>query len=78
MNTRYRATHLKSVLSEQGRKQAWLAAKVGVSPRLIGYILTGERTASAEVAARIALALGVPLFFVFDCTDVHESIEVAA
>lgn len=67
------ATHLKSVLSAQGRKQTWLAKQAGVSQRLISYLLTGERTASAEVAERIALALGVPLFFVFDTTDIVEN-----
>lgn len=70
MSTRYQSTHLKTVLSDQGRKQSWLAARAGISPRLLAYIVSGERTASAEVATQIAAVLGVPLFFVFATTDV--------
>lgn len=72
MSTRYQATHLKTILSDQGRKQAWLATKVGISPRLLAYIVSNERTASESVAERIALALGVPLFLVFDTTEIVE------
>lgn len=67
---RYRATHLKTVMDEQGRKRAWLARKAGVSESMVRFILAGERTASHDVASRISLAVGVPISFVFDGTDV--------
>jgi transcriptional regulator with XRE-family HTH domain len=70
---RYRATHLKAIMDEQGRKRSWLARKVGVSESFIRFILSGERTVSEEVAERIATALGVPLFFAFDGTDVPDN-----
>ncbi len=63
---RYRATHLAAVLEEQGRRRDWLAATVGISPALVSMILSGERWASEDVAERIARALGVPLFLVFE------------
>ena len=65
-------TKLRSVLDEQGRKRAWLARKAGVSESLIRFLLADppKRTVGEPVAERIALALGVPLFLVFDGTDV--------
>lgn len=59
-------------MDEQGRKRTWLARKVGVSESFVRFILSGERTVSPELAERIATALGVPLFFAFDGTDVPE------
>lgn len=70
---RYRATdHLRTVLREQGRKRSWLARQAGISPTLLHYLMSGERTAAAAVAERISLALGVPLFLLFERTGMSE------
>lgn len=66
---RYRATGLSSVLDDQGRKRAWLARTVGVSHSLIQMIESGQRTASPDVADRIASAMGVPMAVIFAGTE---------
>lgn len=64
--TRYQAINLRAVLQAQGRKKEWLANEAGISPSLVTMLLSGKRTVSEEVAERIARAVGVPLFLIFE------------
>lgn len=65
VNRRYVATHLGDVLDSQGRKQRWLAARIGVSGGYISLIIAGERTVDREMGERIAALLDVPFFLLF-------------
>ncbi len=64
-NQRYVATHLGDVLESQGRKQCWLAGRIGVSGGYISLIIAGERTVDRATGERIAALLGVPFFLLF-------------
>lgn len=70
---RYVATNLDRVLTEQGRLRSWLAAEVGVSRSLITLIAKGHRTVSRDLGERIATAIGVPFFVLFDVRESSES-----
>jgi transcriptional regulator with XRE-family HTH domain len=62
---RYRATHLGAVLECQGRKQRWLAERLGVSGGYISLIVAGERTVDRAQGEQIAALLDVPFFLLF-------------
>ncbi len=64
-NRRYLATHLGDVLQSQGRKQRWLAERLGVSGGYVSLIIAGERTVDRETGERIAALLDVPFFLLF-------------
>lgn len=68
--TRLRATHLKSVFDGQGRQLKWLSKRVDLSEPFMSRVISGERTIGADKAQLIAEALGVPLFLLFEATDV--------
>lgn len=80
-DTKYIATNLDRVLTEQGRLRSWLAAEVGVSRSLITMIAKGQRPVNREMGERIATSIGVPFFVLFDVrnrsTDVREVARVA-
>lgn len=80
-HTKYIATNLDRVLTEQGRLRSWLADEVGVSRSLITMIAKGQRSVSRELGERIATAIGVPFFVLFDVrersNDVREVAQVA-
>jgi transcriptional regulator with XRE-family HTH domain len=59
------ATHLGDVLESQGRKQRWLAERIGVSGGYVSLIIAGERTVDRETGERIAALLDVPFFLLF-------------
>ena len=61
-----RAEELRSLLAMQGRRKDWLAAQAGVSPSLLSHALAGRRSVSGSVAERMAAALQVPVFLVFE------------
>lgn len=67
---RYRATGLAQTLQEQGRHQRWLARKLGVHESMVSRIVAGERPASEMQAQRISELLMVPLFLLFELTNV--------
>jgi transcriptional regulator with XRE-family HTH domain len=54
---------IKLVLDEQGRRQEWLAARLGVTPTTVNRWLKGKRRIDMASANRIAQELNVPLFF---------------
>lgn len=67
MNTelRFTGTKIGEVLHEQGRRQDWLAAKVGVTPATVNRWIRGSRSVDQISAQRISAALGVPFFLLF-------------
>jgi hypothetical protein len=63
---RYVATNtLDAVMTAQGRKQAWLAARLGVSTSLLCLIIGGARTVDRARGDLIAATLGVPFGLLF-------------
>ena len=64
-NRRYKATHLGAVLECQGRKQRWLAERIGVSGGYVSLIIAGERTVDRKQGEQIAELLDVPFFLLF-------------
>lgn len=62
--TRISGTKIGDVLTAQGRRQDWLAERVGVSPAAVNRWVKGSRTVDIETARRIAEILDVPLFLV--------------
>ena len=84
MNTnppRYTSRTLAQVIAHQGRRQDWLAKRTGLSESMLSMVLSGQRTINEESAQRIAAAVQVPIFLLFDVTigtehadDVKETI----
>jgi hypothetical protein len=63
---RYVATaNLSAVLAAQGRKQAWLAQRLGVSTSLLCLIIGGAKTVNRERGQQIADTLGMPFALLF-------------
>ena len=62
---RYLATNLGHVLESQGRKQCWLAERVGVSGAYVSLIVGGERTVDRATGEHMATLLDVPFFLLF-------------
>jgi hypothetical protein len=63
---RYVATaNLAAVLAAQGRKQSWLAERLGVSSSLLCLIIGGAKTVGRDRGQQIADALGVPFGLLF-------------
>lgn len=69
---RYRATGLAETLRDQGRHHRWLARKLGIHESIVSRVVSGERTVSEERAARISELVMVPLFLIFELTDVSK------
>ena len=63
---RYVATaNLAAILEAQGRKQAWLAGRLGISTSLLCLIIGGVKTADRARGQQIADTLGVPFGLLF-------------
>lgn len=62
------------MMAAQGRMVDWLARQVGVHPSLISHAIAGRRTVGEATANRVAMVLGVPLFFAFELTDGSKSV----
>lgn len=69
LDARYRAKTLQAALDEQGLRRDWVATNAGISPSLLTRIIKGERTASREVADRLAAILRTPFFVLWESTD---------
>ncbi len=63
---RYTGSRIGGVLSEQGRRQDWLAFRVGVTPATVNRWIRGTRSMDHTSASRVADALGVPFYLLFD------------
>lgn len=72
--TEFKANGLEEVLTAQGRKARWLAAKVGISESHLSRIVSGDRLASRTLAEKIAATLQIPLFLAFEFTKRSDSI----
>lgn len=57
MNAPYR-TPLQRVLTEEGRRQTWLADKVGIDKAHLSRIVNGLHVGDDDLKARIAETLG--------------------
>ena len=53
------------VLEDQGRRQTWLARRIGVNAEHLNRVIRGNRPASAHFRQACALALGVPQDLLF-------------
>lgn len=60
----HQRTPLRAVLEAEGRKQSWLAAKVGIDAADLSRIVKGMPVSPAQEAA-IAVALGHPVLELF-------------
>lgn len=47
-------------LSEQGRRQDWLADRIGMTPEHTNRVLQGKLPATADFRVKVARVLGVP------------------
>lgn len=65
---RFDATLLTQFLRDQGRKQRWLADRLGVHESLVSEWVNGRRTISEHRARQIATVLGVPFYLLFPVT----------
>ena len=72
---RYLATNLGHVLESQGRKQCWLAERVGVSGAYVSLIVGGERTVDRATGELIATLLDVPFFLLFTLGEQSDCIS---
>lgn len=70
--TTYSGMKIKPVLAAQGRMARWLAAQVGISESHLSRMMSGERPVPEETAQRIAAAVQVPFFVLFDSPDGHD------
>ena len=64
------STGLKNVLEAQGRKKRWLAQEAGLSESYLGRVIKRYRTISKADATKVSAALGIPLFLLFEFTEV--------
>lgn len=60
---------LKQILEERGIKQKWLSEKTGISESHLSRIVTGRITPTLEVAYRIAAALGLTVYDIWEMDD---------
>lgn len=73
MKERFVTTNLNAIIEGQGRTKRWVASKAGFSESMLGHVLAGRKTIGRESAEKIATALGVPFFVLFESTDVNVS-----
>lgn len=57
----YSGEKLQTILQDQGRRIYWLAEQSDVSPSLLYRIMKLQRPLTADVAARIADVLDMPI-----------------
>ncbi len=53
---------LENWLNREGRKQLWLADRIGVHPSMISHIVTGKRKPTRAQAAKIAEVTGLRIW----------------
>jgi transcriptional regulator with XRE-family HTH domain len=66
---RYNASRLAQCLRDQGRKQRWLAEKIGTHESLVSEWVNGRRSIGQRRAQQVADALGIPFYLLFDVTE---------
>ena len=63
---RYTGQRLGELLIARGVKPVWLAREAGISRSQVSRIIRGSRTASDDVARRMADAVQVPVSLIFE------------
>src|SRR5690606_30731627 len=63
---RYTGTKIGMVLREQGRRQDWLATRIGVTPATVNRWIHGTRSIDRKDAVKVAAVLDVPFSLLFD------------
>lgn len=61
----YRATHLRDVVTQQGRSLVWMGEQCGVTPSQYSRICSGQRRATFDIARKSSELLGVPMKLLF-------------
>lgn len=62
---RYTGTKIGEVLAEQGRRQDWLAAQIGVTPATVNRWIKGTRLMNHASAVLVSSTLGVDFSLLF-------------
>lgn len=70
---RYSATAVLATIREQGRSIVWLAGKLGMSRQYTSDVAHGRCVVREDIARRVADALNVPLFLLFNVSDGNKS-----
>lgn len=60
-NERYDNSKFNTIFREQGRRQDWLARRLGVSRSYISHLKRGAAPITPAMARRIAVVLDVPV-----------------
>lgn len=58
-------TTIEDLLWEQGRRKDWLARQIRIHPSYLSKLLSGERSWTLKMKARVAEALSVPVDDIF-------------
>lgn len=69
MSERFRTNNLGAVIEAQGRTKRWVALQAGFSESMLGHVIAGRKAIVRERADRIAAALGVPFFVIWESAD---------
>lgn len=69
ITNRFTGTKVKTVLTEQGRRQDWLANQIGVSQSTVTRWLKGDMTIGQEHANAISSLLGIPFSLLFESRE---------
>jgi DNA-binding XRE family transcriptional regulator len=64
---------IREEVNKQGRRQVWLADKIGISPVRLSLLLSGKVRWKVEEAIKAADALGVPVRDLFLTDDERET-----
>lgn len=65
-------TELKRILEEEGRKQAWLARRAGISTSRLSHIVNGLHPSEDEASA-LARALGRAVGDIWDVGSARDA-----
>ena len=75
---RYHTIQIGPALKEQGRKQRWLADRIGVHESVVSDWVNGRRTVDQHRAKQIAEVMDIPFYLLFNDTFVAESVTGVA
>lgn len=70
---RYDATLLAKYLRDQGRKQRWLAERIGTHESLVSEWVNGRRTIGRRRAEQVAQVLNLPFYLLFPVANESEN-----
>lgn len=70
---RYRPIKLGETIETQGRLRSWVARRGGISEPMLSLAISGKRTINETAAIKIAEALQVPIFLIFEFAEANET-----